>query len=215
MDALTFTPEEPSFEELDRKRKELSERVELYRQYGHDREKAIGFVVDCAEPIEGPVLDIGTGRGFTAVELARRGHKVVSVDISSEALQDAYIFAKAEGVADRVEFRLVDGGKLPFEDGSFKLVAIVNVLHHLGEFEETLKEIARVLVPDGRMLLADFTEEGFEIIDKLLTDEGRGHDRAGNHTIDDVVEVMHRYGMQCIMRDTRFNEYVLLARKVS
>ena len=215
MDALTFTPEEPSQEEISRKKRELEERVEVYRRYGHDRMKAMRFVVDCAEPLEGPVLDIGTGRGFTAVEIARRGYNVVSVDISSEALQDAYTYARAEGVADRMEFRLVDGDKLPFDDGTFRLVTIVNVLHHLDGFEWLLKEVSRVLVPEGRMLLADFTEEGFEIIGRVLSDEGRGHDRASEHTIDDVAEVMHRYGMQCVMRDARFNEYVLLARKTS
>ncbi len=89
------------------------------------------FVVDSAEPLPGTVLDIGTGRGFTAVELARRGAGVATVDMSEESLKSAWLHAIDTGMADRIEFHLADGGDLPFEEGSFEVVTMINVLHHL------------------------------------------------------------------------------------
>ncbi|OQX84520.1 MAG: hypothetical protein B6D63_04325 [Candidatus Latescibacteria bacterium 4484_7] len=215
MELQGFVPKEPSSEELEKSRQRYRERLELYKKFGYDREKAIEFVVDSAEPIEEPVLDVGTGSGLTAVELARRGHHVTSVDISDDALQTAYVNAKAAQVADRIAFKLIDGMSLPFEARHFKLVTMVNVLHHLEEFVPLLREISRVLSPEGKLLVADFTEEGFDIIERVLRSEGNDHSRGGGHTIDDVAEVIHKHGMQCKLRDARFHEQVLVALKVS
>jgi len=213
MDVLAFKPKEPSREELQRELAELKEANKLYLDHGYDREQAVKFLVDSAEPIEEPILDIGTGRGMVAVEIARRGHSLTSIDISAEALQRAYIYARIEGVSERVDFRLIDGANLPFDDESFNLVTLVNVLHHLHSFESMIGEVSRVLVPGGRMLVADFTEEGLRIIEDVLTKRGLEHGAPVRYTLDDVAERMHKYGLQCVMRDIRFHEAVLLAQK--
>ena len=84
---MIYRPIEPTEIELLENQKRFFERSEIYMKHGFDRQRAIGFIIDNADPVEEPVLDIGTGRGLAAIEIARRGFPVTSVDISEEELQ--------------------------------------------------------------------------------------------------------------------------------
>jgi ubiquinone/menaquinone biosynthesis C-methylase UbiE len=65
--------------------------------------------------------------------------------------------AAAEAVRHRaaIDYLLADAGRLPFLDRSFDVVSIVAVLAFVPEPEPALREIARVLRPGGRLILAD------------------------------------------------------------
>ena len=86
---MIWRPAAPERTEIDESREHRESRNEQFRTHGIDREGMIGFVVDAAEPLPGRVLDIGTGRGFAAVELARRGAGVATIDTSEEMLKSA------------------------------------------------------------------------------------------------------------------------------
>lgn len=211
---MLYTPPETTAEQVEENRRRYHERVAVYRGHGHDREAAMRFVIDVAEPLTPPVLDVGTGKGFAAVELARRGAPVTSVDLSADELRFAYLNARAAGVDSLIEFHVLDAGRLPFADEHFKLVTMVNVLHHLENHRPIMAEITRVLAPDGRFVLADYTAEGFAILDHVHDIEGRVHDRPGSFGVDDVARTLPEYGMACRERDTRFQQCVMVARKV-
>lgn len=99
------------------------------------------------------VLDVGTGPGFFAMNLALDGHDVTAVDVTDHMLWHARDNARAYG-AD-VRFVLHRGEFLPFEDGSFDLVVSRNVLWNLEYPETALAEWARVLDRGGRMVYFD------------------------------------------------------------
>ena len=99
------------------------------------------------------VLDVGTGPGFFAMNLALAGHEVTAVDVTEHMLWHARANAEAYG-AD-VRFVLHRGEFLPFEDESFDLIVSRNVLWNLEYPENALSEWARVLVPGGRMVYFD------------------------------------------------------------
>lgn len=99
------------------------------------------------------ILDIGTGPGFFAINLALAGHQVSAVDVTEEMLEHARENAKAYGA--EAEFALYDGERLPFSDESFDLVVSRNVLWNLEKPKEALCEWKRVLVPEGRMVYFD------------------------------------------------------------
>ena len=62
----------------------------------------------------------------------------------------------AHGVADRVEFRQVDGDVcLPFDDGTFDVVICNDAFNHLPNRPEVLREWCRVLKPGGRAMFTD------------------------------------------------------------
>lgn len=203
----------PTREEIEAHLLRRKERDELFHRFGIDRENMVRFVVDAAEPLEEPLLDIGTGKGHTAVELARRGVRVTTIDVSEKELIAAYMHAAAEGVENSIDFHLSDGLSLPFEDGSFRLVTVVNVIHHLDDPYSVFPEISRVIADGGRLILTDFTEKGFELMEKAHDTNGEPHPRLHGVTVDTVADRLGRFGLQCRERDSRFHQYVVIAIK--
>ena len=102
------------------------------------------------------VLDVGCGTGRLAVALAERGAKVWGVDPSEEML------AQARAVAGiRVGLKRGAAEALPFKDGWFER-AVMRLVVHLVERPRALGELARVLAPGGRAVIATFTPDHFE-----------------------------------------------------
>jgi ubiquinone/menaquinone biosynthesis C-methylase UbiE len=212
-EVMRWSPAEPTVEEVTGNLTRYRERIALYREYGHDRELASRFVIDTAMPIETPVLDIGTGKGFAAVEIARRGIPLDSIDITEEELYYAHLNAKGAGIDHLINFHIGDAKKLPFEDGQYNTVIMMNVLHHLDDYRTILAEVSRVLMPGGKFVVADFTDEGFAILDRIHEGEGREHPRKSAAGIDDVARSLDIFGLMCRGRDIRYQEYVMIAEK--
>lgn len=98
------------------------------------------------------VLDMGCGSGRYAIALAHAGaRQVVALDWSSRAYQPAKEWCERGGL--RVQF--VEGNvlELPFEAHAFNFVFSNGVIHHTRSIEGGLREIWRVLKPDGHAFL--------------------------------------------------------------
>lgn len=97
------------------------------------------------------VLDCASGEGFGADLLARVARQVDAVDVSAEAV------AHARGryaATPRLAFHQASALALPFPDGHFDLVVSFETLEHLVEHEALVDEFARVLAPDGLLLIS-------------------------------------------------------------
>ncbi|MDQ3823779.1 MAG: class I SAM-dependent methyltransferase [Actinomycetota bacterium] len=94
------------------------------------------------------VLDLGTGTGAAALAMASRWpeSELVGVDVS-EAMLAAARGKLAPPFAGRVSFVAADAAALPFEDASFDLVTLANMIPFFDE-------LARVLAPGGHMVFA-------------------------------------------------------------
>jgi SAM-dependent methyltransferase len=99
-------------------------------------------------------LEYGCGPGSRAFHLARQGAEVVGIDISPVAIEQATEQGRAEGLQDKLEFRVMDAEQLEFPDDSFDIVCGSGIIHHL-DLARSYAEIARVLKPGGTAL---FTE---------------------------------------------------------
>jgi SAM-dependent methyltransferase len=99
-------------------------------------------------------LEYGCGPGSRAFHLARNGARVVGIDISPVAIEQARERGRAEGLEERLEFRVMDAEQLEFPDDSFDIVCGSGILHHL-DLARSYAEIARVLKADG---IGVFTE---------------------------------------------------------
>lgn len=112
------------------------------------------------------VLDVGCGSGLLLNGAAMRlsSGKATGIDIWSSHsgggnLDLLWKNARAEGVADKIEFREADARKMPFEDAVFDVVLSSGALHHIShnfdDHERTVREMVRVLKPGGKMVIWD------------------------------------------------------------
>lgn len=103
------------------------------------------------------VLDIGCGTGGPAIVLAREsGARVTGLDVEPQLIARARRFAAEAGVADRVDFRLVEPGPLPFAAESFDGVFSKDALIHIPDKPALYREILRVLRPGGVFAASDW-----------------------------------------------------------
>ena len=114
-------------------------------------------------------LDLGTGPGYVAVEIARRrpGLRMVGMDLAGHMVEKASRQAERAALDRPGLWPQADGHRLPFADGSFDLVVSSFALHHWDDPLGVLNEIARVLrqpqpaggKPSGRYYIADVCRE--------------------------------------------------------
>ncbi len=102
------------------------------------------------------VLDAGCGTGAVAAALAERGARVWGVDPSEEMLAVA-----RSAAGKRVGLKRGRAEELPFKDAWFERV-VMRLVVHLVDRALALPELARVLVPGGRVTIATFTEGHLE-----------------------------------------------------
>lgn len=106
----------------------------------------------------GRALDVGTGTGLLAVEVAKEfpDIEVTGLDLSDVALEYAQENAQRGGLSGQVCFEQGDAGGMPFEDNLFDLVISSSTLHLVSDPVKMFDEIRRVLKPEGRFYLTDF-----------------------------------------------------------
>jgi len=110
-------------------------------------------------PVAGrDVLEVGCGRGGGAAYLARalEPRRVVAVDLSPRAIA----LCRRRFAHPRLWFEVGDAERLPFGEASFDVVLNVESSHCYGHFDVFLREVHRVLRPDGHFLYADFRPRG-------------------------------------------------------
>jgi demethylmenaquinone methyltransferase/2-methoxy-6-polyprenyl-1,4-benzoquinol methylase len=115
-------------------------------------------LVDAVDPSPGQrVLDVATGTGLVAFELARRGCEVVGLDQSPHMLAGARARLAADAVwAGRVTFLEGQAERLPFVDGEFDGLTFTYLLRYVDDPVATLRELARVVRPGGRIGMIEF-----------------------------------------------------------
>jgi SAM-dependent methyltransferase len=118
------------------------------------------------------VLDLATGRGTSALHLARVFHcQVVGVDLSADNVALASELADRSGLADRVRFYEGDAEDLrTFADGTFDAVVCECAYSAFPTKAAAARQIARVLQPGGHLGFSDVTRSGPlpAELDKLL-----------------------------------------------
>jgi ubiquinone/menaquinone biosynthesis C-methylase UbiE len=107
---------------------------------------------------QGRVLDIGTGSGRLAIELAKAGgckFEIIGLDVSEDMLSKALENARQAGVENKISYLLANAASLPFPDGSFDLVVSYASLHHWFDPVRVINEAQRVTREKGCLIIRD------------------------------------------------------------
>src|SRR3972149_9260312 len=100
------------------------------------------------------VLDMGCGLGQHSINISPKVKKIVAFDISNQLLQIAKERVK-ESNLDNIKFLQVDAEKvLPFKDNNFSAILCFDILEHLKNESLAMREIRRVLKPNGKLFLS-------------------------------------------------------------
>jgi demethylmenaquinone methyltransferase / 2-methoxy-6-polyprenyl-1,4-benzoquinol methylase len=110
----------------------------------------------------GRALDVATGTGDLALELAERvspGGEVVATDFSERMLELARAKASSRsfGPGTRVVVRAANALELPFDDEEFDAATVGFGARNFSDLEQGLREMARVVRPGGRVVVLEIT----------------------------------------------------------
>ena len=106
------------------------------------------------------VVDIGTGTGDFAFAVLSRCNeaKAIGVDLSAQMLKLARKKAIAQGKRDSCSWLLADGLNLPLHDESADVVVCAFVIRNFEDLTKGLREMHRILKPDGVALILEFCQ---------------------------------------------------------
>jgi demethylmenaquinone methyltransferase/2-methoxy-6-polyprenyl-1,4-benzoquinol methylase len=184
-------------------------------------------LVDAVAPAAGDrVLDVATGTGMVAALLRSRADcSVVGLDQSDEMLAGARERFRGDG---SVELVRGEAERLPFDDGEFDALTFTYLLRYVDDPAATLRELARVVQPGGRIASLEFgvppavlaralwrlyTRLGLQVIGRLVS---RDWQRVGGflgpsisgfyaeHPLERIVEHWQRAGIENV-RVTRLS----------
>ena len=117
------------------------------------------------------VLEVATGPGYLAVELAKFGrYRISGIDISRSFVRMAAEYAQKSGV--EVEFRHGDAASLPYPADNFEFIVCRAAFKNFSDPVAALREMHRVLRPGGKALVIDMRRD------------------ASNKAIDSTVDAM-------------------------
>jgi ubiquinone/menaquinone biosynthesis C-methylase UbiE len=187
------------------------ERNKLYKSFGYDVKKERDLILREAMPLEGKILEAGTGKGHFALALAKCGYSFVTFDISEEEQRFAKLNLAYFGLGNQVDFRIENGERTSFADANFNVVFSVNVLHHLVNPHRVVDELIRVLTPGGKLIISDFTRKGFSVMDKIHARDGKTHE-AGKVSISDAEKYLSKKGFSIKKAKSAYQHVIVATR---
>jgi demethylmenaquinone methyltransferase/2-methoxy-6-polyprenyl-1,4-benzoquinol methylase len=115
-------------------------------------------LVDFIEPRPGMrILDVAAGTGMVAFAHAERGAEVIGLDQSDAMLAGARArLQRTPELIGRLSFVLGEAEALPFADGEFDALSFTYLLRYVDDRAATMRELARVVKPGGRIGMVEF-----------------------------------------------------------
>ena len=105
------------------------------------------------------ILDLATGTADLAIDLAKcnpQAH-IIGMDISEKMLDIGKAKVAQRKMESQIELRLGDAAALPFESNTFDAVSVAFGIRNFENLEHGLSEIQRVLKPNGRAVILEFS----------------------------------------------------------
>ena len=151
-------------------------------------------------------LDFGCGNGAAAVRLSSAlGLKVTGIDVDPEQIETA---REKSGQTANVRFLTADGTQLPFDDNEFDFVGTHMVTHHIPDWQNALRQMLRVLKPNGCLIYKDFALPKW-----LAALSSKISKSLGYLTADDLNRFAEENRLAVVHLARSFNKYEAVWRK--
>jgi demethylmenaquinone methyltransferase/2-methoxy-6-polyprenyl-1,4-benzoquinol methylase len=109
------------------------------------------------EPVE-HLLDVATGTADLAILGATKAKRVTGVDISEGMLGHGRTKVAKRGLEQRIVLQRADSESLPFADNTFDAVTVAFGVRNFEHLEKGMREMQRVLKPNGRLFVLEFSK---------------------------------------------------------
>jgi ubiquinone/menaquinone biosynthesis C-methylase UbiE len=171
---------------------------ENYYRIHSDEEHLKALIESLDVKSQGKYLDLGTGNGYIAFELAG-----ISQDIQVYGLDIAgMVIARNRGKAlkkslGNIYFDTYDGIRIPYQDNFFDGIISRYAIHHFPDIRLTVDRISRILRPDGIVVIADPTVDSSDkqrFIDSFMQLKDDGHVRF--YFRDELEDLFRQYRLQ-------------------
>jgi ubiquinone/menaquinone biosynthesis C-methylase UbiE len=121
------------------------------------------------------VLDIGTGTAQIPIILCQEKscYQVLGVDMAQSMLILGRRNIEAAGLLQQIRLELADGKNLPYPNWEFDTVISNSLVHHLPDPQSFFQQVARLVKPNGAVLIRDLLRpDSLAEIDRLVTEAG-------------------------------------------
>ena len=195
---------------MDNAIKQDRKRLELFKKYGYDIPKARNFILSKAKLAKGSsMLEIGTGKGHMTIVLAKKGFRLISIDLDRKAQYIARMHLKSIKRSKSVNLKIMNAERLQYKDNSFDYVISVNFIHHAKNPLKCLKEMIRVA--KNKLIVADINKRGERIMEKVHNLDGHNHE-ISKMSLKEMEALLKNSGMKVeVYRD--ICQTVLIAKK--
>ena len=167
----------------------FKERLEHYKKLGIDHIQLRKNIIDLIDCNPTTILEVGTGKGILTVHLAEICNSVISVDLDADEQQTALLNLLHHQCADKVTLVCEDASMLDYPDKHFDLVVSAISFHHFEKPRTMIDEMVRLT--KKQLIITDFTEHGFDILEKSHQTENRHHVRM-NHAFNSVPQWLNK-----------------------
>ncbi|MGC9203315.1 MAG: class I SAM-dependent methyltransferase, partial [Thermoproteota archaeon] len=122
--------------------------------YYHYGQKIIAEIIDNEITSDKFILDAGCGTMHWTIYLAKKGHKVVGLDISRGITAGRNKIKTEKIIGKSIDIVIADVANLPFRDSTFSsVISLFGVLNHLPDHKKALAEITRVTKVGGKVIV--------------------------------------------------------------
>lgn len=135
----------------------------FFREYDGFRYRHEGHILECLNKIDftgKTVLEVGLGQGADSEQIIRRGARWSGIDLTWEFVARV----RTRLALRHLDYENICQGSvlnIPFADDLFDIVISHGVLHHVPEVRRAQEEIARVLKPDGELIIMLYARWSF------------------------------------------------------